>query len=92
MWHSSAAPLPGWASDKQFLRDCARAALQGVGDTSLGQWEHWTGNAYHVRRRLTREEQERVGDAIDIRGTPEADKRRAAVQRFLPVGMRNWNE
>jgi hypothetical protein len=45
--------------------------------------------AYHVRRRLMSDEQKKVGDVIDIRGTRDAVDRHAAVKRFLPVGMRN---
>ena len=50
-------------------------ALEGVGDASLGEWEEVTEKAYHVRRRLTAEEQAGVGDACDIRGTAEAEER-----------------
>jgi hypothetical protein len=84
--------LDGWNPDKHFQRRCALDALKGVGDASLGQWEEWAGRFYHVRRRLTAEEQASVGDALDIRGTPEAERRRAAVERFLPPHMRNWRE
>lgn len=46
------------------------------------QWEQDRPGAYHVRRRLTPEEQALVGDAIDIRGTDEARQR---LQRALPL-------
>ena len=75
-----------------FLRDCALLALQAVGDASLGQWEQYRNETYHVRRRLTPREQVPIGDAIDIRNTPEAERRAAAMQRFLPSYMRNWKE
>lgn len=91
VWHASAAPFPGYPANEQLLRKRALDALQGVGDASLGQWEEWTGNAYHVRRRLTRKEQQTVGDLKDIRGTQEADKRKQAVQRYLPAGL-DWYE
>jgi hypothetical protein len=46
------------------------------------QWEQDRPGAYHVRRRLTPEEQVLVGEAIDIRGTAEARER---VERALPL-------
>lgn len=46
------------------------------------QWEQDRPSAYHVRRRLTPEEQTLVGDAIDIRGSTEARER---LQRALPL-------
>lgn len=70
----------------------ALAALQGVGSEALGQWEEWTGAAYHVKRRLTAEEQRQVGPALDIRGTVEQLERHEAVRCYLPVGMKDWNE
>jgi hypothetical protein len=57
------------------LRRIALKALEGVGDEALGQWEEWTGKAFHIRRRLSNEEQLLTGDAIDIRGTSEAIRR-----------------
>lgn len=50
-------------------------ALAGVGDKTRGEWEDWTGKAFHVRRRLSEAEEEFVGPAIDIRGTAEARSR-----------------
>jgi hypothetical protein len=79
-------------ADKHWLRRCALDALKGVGDRECAQWEDWSGYAYHVKRRLTPEEQEYVGEALDIRGTEEAIKRHAAVMRFLPPELRNWRE
>lgn len=49
--------------------------LSGVGDRSLGQWLEWTGTAFHVRRRLSAEEQSLVGPAVDCRGTGEWSRR-----------------
>src|SRR5215472_5601735 len=82
VWHASAAPM-GVAPVVSHLRDCAQAALEGVGDASLGEWQEWTGRAYHVRRRLTDDERGDL-DVVDVRGTPEAQRRLAAVRRFLP--------
>ncbi len=78
--------------DQHFLCRCALDALRGVGDSDLGQWEEWSGVAYHIRRRLSADEQCLVGDVIDVRGTPDADRRRAEVRQFLPAHMRNWIE
>lgn len=70
-----------------WLRVAALQALEGVGD-NRHEWEEWTGRAFHIRRRLTPEEQEYVGPAVDIRGTDEYAQRVAACP-FLPVG---WSE
>lgn len=85
-------PNPGYAPDERFLRRCALDALMGVGDKVRGQWEEWTGQAYHVRRRLSADEQRRVGDAVDIRGSKEAITRRDALGaylRYVPLDMRD---
>jgi hypothetical protein len=66
--------------------------LKGVGDVALGQWEEFTGYAYHIRRRLTQAEQQHVGQAVDIRGTPEQERRHGAVQRYLPEGLKDYKE
>lgn len=57
------------------LREIAFEALEGVGDATLGEWEEWTGHAFHVRRRLSADEAERVGPVLDVRGTEEARRR-----------------
>jgi hypothetical protein len=57
------------------LRLVALRMLQGVGDADLGEWAEYTGVAYHLRRRLAPHEQARVGEAVDLRGTPEARRR-----------------
>lgn len=38
----------------------------------------------HIRRRLTRDEQALVGDVLDIRGTPEEQRRKIALLREAP--------
>jgi len=63
-------------------------ALQGVGNKALGEWHEWTGTYYHIRRRLTKDEQRKVGDPLDVRATEEGIKRAEAVQRFLPLHMK----
>lgn len=92
VWHASISMLPGWPADERFLQQCALEALQGVGDADRGEWMEWTGTYFHIRRRLRRKEQQSIGEARDIRGTEEAVRRRAAVQRYLPVEMRDWKE
>jgi hypothetical protein len=81
VWHASVA---GPGLSPTILQRLALDVLTGVGDASLGEWHEWTGRAYHVRRRLSAAEQERVGPAIDCRGTPEAARRFYAMQRQLP--------
>jgi hypothetical protein len=88
VWHASAAPMRG-IPVRDVLRNIALAALRGVGDPTLGEWEEWTGRAFHVRRRLSAAEQRRVGDVVDIRGTPEVEQRLARVRHLLPAG---WTE
>jgi hypothetical protein len=64
--------------------------LEGVGDEVAGQWHEYTGKAFHVRRRLTLEEQDLIGPAVDVRGTPEALSRINAimiVQPYLPEAL-----
>lgn len=77
---------------EQALRQYALEALSGVGDADKGQWEEWSGTAYHIKRRLSLGEQQQIGDTKDIRGTREAEDRWKAVLRFLPPHMRNWKE
>lgn len=84
--------MPGWPGGEQTLRKYALEALEGVGDASKGQWEEWSGSAYHIKRRLSLVEQQQVGEAKDIRGTQDAEDRRKAILRFLPPHMRNWKE
>lgn len=38
------------------------------------------------------EEQEQIGDALDIRGMPEQERRYTAVQKYLPARMRGYKE
>lgn len=85
MWHASAAPF-GVTPIESVLRDCALAALEGVGDPALGEWGDWTGRAFHVRRRLTDEECAGLA-VLDVRGTEEAWFRFTAVRRFLPASQ-----
>jgi hypothetical protein len=86
VWHASAAGN----GSRQRLRRHALYALRGVGDASLGEWEEWTGRAFHVRRRLSQSEQLLVGPVVDVRGTPEADERWAAAQAAVPIELPKW--
>ena len=68
------------------MRQAAMKALEGVGDSALGEWEERGEKAYHVRRRLTPEEQVSIGVACDLRGLPEAEER---LQRAW-LWLKNW--
>lgn len=72
VWHASAAALPTVRPIEKYLRRAVRKALGGVGDPEAGEWEEFTGYAFHLRRRLLAEEQLVVGEVVDVRGTPEA--------------------
>lgn len=86
VWHASVA-LVAFDMQPERLRTQALAALAGVGDASLGEWEEWTGRAYHVRRRLSASESSVVGPVIDVRGLPEGLRRVANMTPYLPVGV-----
>lgn len=74
MWHASVRPRnPFYGAT--LCRQRAETALSGLGDPMLGEWHEWSGTTFHIRRRLTATEQERVGPALDIRRTPEARRR-----------------
>jgi hypothetical protein len=83
VWHASAAPLSAEV-DRYQLKKRAFSALHDVGDKSLGQWEEWTGKAYHVRRRLSAKEESITGPMLDIRGTKEALERVEQLLRKSP--------
>lgn len=83
MWHVSTA-----GADKAVLSMAAQTQLLGYGDPSLGQWTEWTGYAYHLRRRLSLAEQQQVGVAVDVRGTPEAEARVVRLLAAIPLGQR----
>lgn len=68
------------------LRRMALGALSGVGDETLGQWEAMGQTAFHVRRRLTPDEEAQVGAVVDVRGTPEGDRRRRPFAGLVPAG------
>jgi hypothetical protein len=68
----------------ESLRRAAIEQLVGVGDESLGEWEEFTGKAFHLRRRLSTSEELLTGPAIDVRGTDEALSRAAIVMKQCP--------
>lgn len=76
------------------MRHLARKHLEGVGDASLGEWEEFNAEqrVFHLKRRLNEKEHQRVGEAIDIRNTPEQEKRWLKVRRYLPDGYKQWKD
>jgi hypothetical protein len=85
VWHASCAGK----GSRTTLRSAALVALSGVGRSETGQWEEWTGRAFHVRRRLSPDEEQLVGPVVDIRGTPEADERRLTALAAIPAHLRH---
>jgi hypothetical protein len=65
----------------------AHQALDGVGAPSLGEWEEWTGRAFHLRRRLSDIEAQAVGSVVDVRGTVDQLVRFHAMRLVLPSGL-----
>ncbi len=61
--------------------------MSGFGDSSSGEWIEARRGAFHLRRRLSQEEQLRVGDAVDCRTSEEAAIRFGAMKDFLPTHM-----
>lgn len=86
VWHASAATT-GMRLASEYLEAKAYDALGNVGnvgDAGRGEWRDWTGRAFHLRRRLSAEEEMAVGPVVDVRGTPEAVKRYEALRNKLP--------
>lgn len=84
VWHAS-----GCERDDLGSQTIALTALSGVGDARLGEWrERGNRGIVHVRRRLSDTERGVVGDARDIRGTPEAARRMVALLADLPPHVR----
>jgi hypothetical protein len=57
--------------------------LDGFGDSALGEWTEDRPKAFHLRRRLKREEERRVGPACDLRGKDEGLSRLDAMKKVL---------
>lgn len=85
MWHASIAPK-GIVLAEATLHRYALAALAGVGNAQLGEYEEYSGRAFHLRRRLSLAERALVGEVVDVRGTPEAERRLRPVRHLLPSG------
>jgi len=58
--------------------------LDGYGDSQAGEWTEDRARAFHLRRRLTKDEQWLVGDAVDCRTTDEGARRFQAIKSVLP--------
>lgn len=82
MWHVSAQGR--WIGDSKWL---ARQTLAGVGDATLGEWEHAgeRPRVWHIQRRLSAVEQELYGvpDPVDVRGDDEDRQRLVVVLQEL---------
>jgi hypothetical protein len=89
VWHASAATTLKlqFGDTNRWLEKRAREALLHVGNASMGEWVEHTGRAVHVRRRLTLEEEARVGPAVDLRGSAEAREIYDRTYRRLPSSM-----
>lgn len=81
VWHASTStrsfPI------RAVLEAEAERQLAGLGDPGLGEWREWSGRVFHLRRRLTAAEEAITGPVADIRRTPEARRRAAAVGGML---------
>jgi hypothetical protein len=82
VWHSSVARIDRIEVPEYILKRKALEALQGVGNSSLGEWHEWAGRAYHIRRRLNASEELIIGQPIDLRQTDEAMRRFNAMMPF----------
>lgn len=82
MWHASAAPLLGHLPIRDLCASWAHRALGGVGDSTI-EWHDWSGRAYHLRRRLTAVEAERVGPVVDVRDDELEVERRLRPYRSI---------
>ena len=71
----------------RLLEEMCREVLDGFGDAALGEWTEDRPKAFHLRRRLSTEEEKRVGPAVDCRGGDEATLRFEKMKRILPPQM-----
>jgi len=79
VWHASVA---GSVIRAVLEREAVRQ-LDGLGDAAAGEWREVGHTAFHLRRRLAAREMALVGPVTDIRGTPEARERAAALGSML---------
>ena len=75
------------AIESVVMQARALEALKGVGDLTLGEWREKRPTAIHIRRRLSADEEVRVGPVVDIRGTLEAKRRLAKMRYLLPTEL-----
>jgi hypothetical protein len=68
-----------------ILEEMCREILDGFGDAKLGEWTDDRPQAFHLRRRLTSEEEKRVGPVLDCRGTNEGVSRLEKIAPLLPT-------
>ena len=90
MWHVSVHPIGRYHVGLVGARMRCLSTLLGLGDASLGEWEERGEVAYHVKRRLTPEEQAVIGDACDIRNTDEAQQRLTRAWHWLHPSFREY--
>ena len=82
VWHVSVQDQIG-GLPATTVRGVAYDLLNGYGDAEVGEWQEMPGRIFHLRRRLSPSEASLVGPVIDVRGTPEAARRIAAVWRWV---------
>jgi hypothetical protein len=70
--------------DSRILEGMCREILDGFGDANAGEWTDDRPRAFHLRRRLSAIEQQRVGAAVDCRCTLEASERFEKIRHLLP--------
>lgn len=70
MWHTSVSH-----PDAKIRAQVARKVVKGLGSEKLGEWREQGQHVFHLRRRLTIDEEETVGAVKDLRGTQEGSKR-----------------
>lgn len=86
MWHCSVSfngvlPTPAhW----ERAAEIALGVVSGVGIEK--PFAEAGRGVLHMRRYLSPEEAERVGGAVDIRGTPEHAVRAERAKPYLPIG------
>ena len=66
-------------------RTVAEAILDGYGDSALGEWMEDRQIAFHLRRRLSASEAHGIGEAVDLRGNPEARQRFERIRSAIPL-------
>ena len=86
MWHVSIAAFRGGIVPANYLAQLAQQQLLGVGNP-LREWQQFTPRAFHLRRRLTREEMKITGKVSDLRKTEAGYQRLEAIKNELPPAV-----